>query len=366
MNWESFQRTPLVFLLLLPCLTGCQKRSPDVVERRHVQDVNRETTSGDATRAPEDVRRTDVARIDIRQPDAIEVPACIGEYAAPVAKALLQTSDLKEVSGIAASRKNAGVLWMHNDSGDTARVFAVTEGGEVLAEVKLSGVSPIDFEDIALAKCPTSQGDCLWVADTGDNFRLRRKVVLYAFPEPTIPPGGAEEALLVSDVSTYPFKYPGGAVDSEALVVSADGSSFWMFEKVDGDTARIFGGSTAEQPVETQTLVLIGEFPSPGIAVEYGRMITGADLHPGQKRVVLRVYTGTYEYRFEEALAFGSMGGTEPVQVALGPLTELQGEAVAYGNDGLGIWTCSEDPSMTGEQPLHYYACVDGVEESEE
>jgi hypothetical protein len=37
----------------------------------------------------------------------------------------VQSSLVIEASGLAASRKNANVLWVHNDSGDSARVFAM-------------------------------------------------------------------------------------------------------------------------------------------------------------------------------------------------------------------------------------------------
>ena len=41
----------------------------------------------------------------------------------------IQNSSINEASGIAASRMNANVLWTHNDSGDSARVFAMTAAG---------------------------------------------------------------------------------------------------------------------------------------------------------------------------------------------------------------------------------------------
>ncbi len=36
---------------------------------------------------------------------------------------------INEASGLAASRRNDGVLYTHNDSGDTGRVFAITTQG---------------------------------------------------------------------------------------------------------------------------------------------------------------------------------------------------------------------------------------------
>ena len=36
---------------------------------------------------------------------------------------------LKQASGIIASRNQKGVLWAHNDHGDDARIFALSEEG---------------------------------------------------------------------------------------------------------------------------------------------------------------------------------------------------------------------------------------------
>jgi Zn-finger nucleic acid-binding protein len=44
---------------------------------------------------------------------------------------LVRSWTLKETSGLAASAKNPGELWLHNDSGDTARVFAIDQSGAV-------------------------------------------------------------------------------------------------------------------------------------------------------------------------------------------------------------------------------------------
>ena len=50
----------------------------------------------------------------------------------------------REASGIVASRKNPGVLWVHNDSGDTARLFALSYTG------KLPQQDAIRYPDAAL------------------------------------------------------------------------------------------------------------------------------------------------------------------------------------------------------------------------
>lgn len=50
-----------------------------------------------------------------------------------------------ELSGLALSRAQPRVLWAHNDSGDRARVFAVTTGGRLLATFGVSGAESLDW-----------------------------------------------------------------------------------------------------------------------------------------------------------------------------------------------------------------------------
>jgi len=45
-------------------------------------------------------------------------------YGAPVHLVNLENQSIKESSGIAASRRNAGIFWTHNDSGDGPFIYA--------------------------------------------------------------------------------------------------------------------------------------------------------------------------------------------------------------------------------------------------
>ena len=61
------------------------------------------------------------------------------------------------------------LLWAHNDSGDTARVFAVGRDGRDRGTVTVSGATAIDWEDIALGPAPHGK-PYLYAGDIGDNF----------------------------------------------------------------------------------------------------------------------------------------------------------------------------------------------------
>src|SRR3712207_5658169 len=61
----------------------------------------------------------------------------------------LDDSRIVESSGLARSTYRRGTLFTHNDSGDRARVFAVSPSGRTQAVLTLGGVKPKDDEDIA-------------------------------------------------------------------------------------------------------------------------------------------------------------------------------------------------------------------------
>src|SRR5689334_14681170 len=69
-------------------------------------------------------------------------------------------SALVELSGLAPSHRHPGVLYMHNDSGDTARFFAMSEAAVGLGEFRVQAASAVDWEDIAVGPCPA--GSCVF------------------------------------------------------------------------------------------------------------------------------------------------------------------------------------------------------------
>lgn len=276
---------------------------------------------------------------------------------APVVRGNLSGDALVEVSGVVASPTHLGVLWMHNDSGDEAQLYAVSDSGALLGRLVLSGVDAVDFEDIAAAPCPDQRGPCLWIADTGDNARERAEVKVYAIAEPPVTSLEVQTRISVDSFWTFQLRYPTGPVDAEALVVLPDGTGFYVFEKTDAEVARVFRSPSPLRAEGVQLFEEIATLLSPGVDIEHGRMITGADLHRSGLSLVLRVYTGVYEYALHGPADLENLADREPSVVAYGPLTEPQGEAVAYDATGLGIWTVSEDPQSGGAQPLHFFRC---------
>ncbi len=285
--------------------------------------------------------------------------ACSGTYGRPVEASVLGDERLDEVSGLAPSPTTPGVLWMHNDSGDIARLYAVATDGRLLGILYLTGVENVDFEDLAAGPCPEgAPGRCLWVADTGNNGGAREVFVVYAVPEPPVDAVAGFEDVAAERIWRFPVRYPDAVRDSEAMALAPDASTFYLFEKVDGAPTHVYRHAGDLRDGVATDLVPVATMAAPGFDVPLGRMVTGAAMHPSGRRLLLRVYTGSYEYRLPDGADWAALAELEPLRVAAGPLSEPQGEAISYDAAGTGVYTVSEDTDGTGRVPLHFYPCV--------
>lgn len=283
-----------------------------------------------------------------------ERASCVGDYQAPTVRGAVGEPALLEASGLVASPAQEGVLWTHNDSGDSARLFALATDGRALGSYALPHVEAVDIEDLAAGPCPDLSGPCLYVADTGDNKLRREQLVVYAVPEPLVAPDrplarGAEAPF----VWIFPLTIPERA-NIEALVVLPDASAMLLFEKSVDERARVFRYAAPWTPVLSATVEVVGELSIPS-AVPALRQITGADVHPAGERVLLRTYSSVWEATLKLVEGRPSLSALRELVSAV---DEPQGEAVAWDAAGTGIWTLSESPSGEAGPPLHHAACT--------
>lgn len=283
---------------------------------------------------------------------------CGGPYAGlPTVLGHLQQTILTEVSGVVPSATTPDLYWVHNDSGDDPILYAIGGDGRPRGQFRLPLPSR-DIEDIAIASCPGRDGPCLYIADTGNNSGTRDDTAIYVVAEPSLGADGSIEA--PTDISRIDVSTKSGlptGVDSEALVVLPDASALLFFEKVDAEFARVFvlsapfvvdavevvdEGESPPGDASTNTLRMIGTVRTESPSVQFGRMITGADLHPDGSRLVVRTYTGVFEARFGSDQSALDLASVPLATVTFGPFSEPQGEAIAYDLEGTGLITISE------------------------
>src|SRR5687767_8835551 len=104
----------------------------------------------------------------------------------------LKDKKLKEVSGVASSVNNKGMLWAHNDSGNGPEIYLINENLEIVLTCHLVGIENRDWEDIAVGPGPDPAKTYVYIADIGDNKAAYPYKSIYRFEEPSLPAGKSE------------------------------------------------------------------------------------------------------------------------------------------------------------------------------
>lgn len=247
---------------------------------------------------------------------------------------------LGESSGVAVSLRTPGLLWTHNDSGNEAVLYAVDTAGRLLRAFPLKGVSARDWEDVAVARC--GEGSCLYVADTGDNQEVRKRVFLLRLPEPGLDDGTA------GGVEVFPMVFPDGPRDVEALYVLS-GERVHLVTKGRSGPVEVYRYPPPLRPGEV-TLERVQTLTTSAPALE--DQVTGADADPRGRWVVVRTYSELILYR----PSGDTLVPVEDGRVDLRTLQEPQGEGVALGPDGR-IYLSSESGRFVGPGSLRTLRC---------
>lgn len=266
---------------------------------------------------------------------------------------------MTETSGLAVSRAHPGVIWAHNDSGDTARFFAIDQTGALLATYHLPGVTAVDWEDMAIGE--TAGADDLYLADTGDNLSLRTDIVVYrvAEPDPAADGPGDHDVTSTAIHLTYPDK----AHDAETLMIDpTNGDLVVVTKDISGGPSGVFVLHGASVAAGTNVLEKVAEIPfgsfapqkpvpegSPPLPSALPKVPTSGEIAPAGDVLAVRTYGTVWLWSRAPGQSLASALTAPPCE---GPSAiEPQGEAVAFDPDGGGYWTTSEGAGA----PLHHF-----------
>jgi hypothetical protein len=241
-----------------------------------------------------------------------------------------------ESSGLAASRRNPGLLWTHNDSGDEPRIYCVTAVGGRCGTWDVTGAKARDWEDMAAGPGPVAGTSYLYLGDIGDNNRNQPQVVVYRVVEP-VAPGPASGRAATAPAERIVLRYEDGSHDAEALLVHPTTGDLYVVTKAVSGAAvyKAAAGTGVLQPVA-------------GLGLGIGELVTGGDIAPDGSRVAVCTYYQAYELTLPAGAAgFDDIWDQDRRPVALA--ARAQGEAIAYRLDGRALLTTSERSPF----PLH-------------
>lgn len=252
----------------------------------------------------------------------------------------LANEAISESSGLACSRTAAGVFWTHNDSGDSARVFAFNMKGEDLGECSIEGASARDWED--MASWTVGRRGHLLLADVGDNQRKRKSCVLYDVLEPPVDPKQRSVARSAEVFRRIEFVYEDGPRNCEAVAVDPVGKCIYLISKepLSKVYALPWPKPDARMPVRAR---VIATLRVPGA--------TGMDISPDGLRAIVLTYAHAFEYTREPDEKWADAFARKPRPIKMPP--RVQGESICYGADGKTIYLTSEGaPTPLLEVPV--------------
>jgi hypothetical protein len=254
---------------------------------------------------------------------------------------------VNEMSGIVKSRRFDNVYWVHNDSGDQPRLFALDNNARIIfpgflrrdfhGETVAPGKRPwpgheihvaanVDWEDIAV------DDDMLYIADMGNNGNARRDLGVYVVPEPN--PRAVE---LTRPIAFLPVRYPEQDswpasqwhYDSEALFVADHQLYFITKHRQPGKIDKFEAGAMLYR-LDTRftdkynDLVKVDQHDLLAVA-------TGADLSPDGR--LLAVVTYQDLWLFEKPAAGDQWLSSQAYRLALDRSQIKQVEAITWIDD---------------------------------
>lgn len=246
---------------------------------------------------------------------ALGITAC-AETATPMCDVVSSATlpfALREASGVAVDAEAR--TWVHSDDGEPI-LFQVDDAGRVVHELHLPGVHIQDWEDLAIGACPT--GECFYIGEIGDNLHQRphREILRVAVP------AGAEPT--ATAIQRFPFVYPDGPSDAEAMVLLDDGSILVVTK----GRNRAVGVYRYAPPFVEDSIRTLEHVQNLGNGImQIPDQVTGGTATA--ERVVLRTYTTLYSYTWT-----GDSLATDAPPIDLRFLGEPQGEGVGAGTDG--------------------------------
>lgn len=271
------------------------------------------------------------------------------ERFAPEPYARVISEPIDEMSGIVKSRRRANLYWVHNDSGDSARIFAIDgQGRSVLptySKFTFYGDTPeagkkqwqgfevlfarnVDWEDIAI------DANYLYLADIGNNGNARRDLAIYLVSE--IDPTASTRSAVIKKL---PIAYPDQKefppkqlhYDSESLFVA--GGKLYLITK---HRVRTGFFSTDFEPganlyrLDTshadQANLLTRVDSHPGLTAA-----TGADLSPDGTTLAVISLNSLYLFRNPEGDRW--LSGGQERRIRLSQRAIRQAEGIAWEDD---------------------------------
>lgn len=236
---------------------------------------------------------------------------------------------ITEASGICASRTHRDVLYTHNDSGDTHRIFAISAtSGARLGTIYINGAHSQDWEDIACGPCTGGSGNCVYIGDTGGNAGGDANTI-YRIREPS---SIHDQSVNVDGVLEFSWDQH----DCETLLVDPRGEVYVVSKVGPGHHGKFVHLPASAWNQHHHVWVNDGVYLP---ITASSNSPVGGDISPSGTELLLKTYGHVYYWSIPDQ---NYEAHIHNYPQSLPYHAERQGEAVCWKVDGSGFYTLSE------------------------
>ena len=269
-----------------------------------------------------------------------------------VSSGKISDRNLGEVSGIAVSRVNKGVLWVINDSGDSPIVYALNSKGTLLGKLNIKGVSNNDWED--LASFENEGKPYILIADVGDNFSKRSKCFLHVVEEPDLGEAQGVFSLSVKPSWSITYTYEDGPRDCESVAFDEASGKILLLTKRDVPPVLYDLPLIKNKNAVAKKLTEIVPLPQRtdeimDFSVNTSQP-TGMDISADGLSAVVITYGNAFLYTKTASKNWSEAFRSSPEEIIVPRMR--QAESICFGRDGSSIFLTSE------QHPAPFYEIV--------
>ncbi|SDJ44538.1 hypothetical protein SAMN05444157_3399 [Frankineae bacterium MT45] len=243
---------------------------------------------------------------------------------------------LDEASGVVVGLRSPGVLYAQNDSGDSARFFAMNaKTGTTVAVCTVESATNVDWEDMAGGHDADGKA-YIWIGDIGDNDSTRDSITIYRVPEPKLSADDRGQPCSVTPTRTWRLQYPDGPQNAESLMFDPLSHRLYVATKTFSGASNVYlvpqQPANGVQQLQRIASITVGPVDSAHassgpVGVAGGFMVTGGAFSADGSLLVLRTYSSAHLWRVSDDNVAAALSQS-PISFDLPD--QPQGEGIAF------------------------------------
>ena len=285
------------------------------------------------------------------------LPPISDGYGPPETVLKIQDKRLSEISGMGCSLRQPGVLWVHNDSGDKPRLFAVGPDGETMGTLEVTNVGARDWEEMVIFEIDGKK--FILIADVGDNGSIRQDTIIYILEEPDPADFAQNPSQQIEACALMRFRYEDGPRDCEGVAMNIPNREILLISKRtepavlyrlpltptrdDDDPALVAKRSVTLSGILPPTAM---ERAIPGRLGQYRSQVTAFDISPDNRVAAVLTYGNVYLYNRLNGATWDDALAGEPTRIPVPGLPQSESICFDEGGNTLLLSTEADQPPL--------------------